>query len=106
VINDERMFYLGCPECRKKVIEEVAGYRCENCNKVQTQCVPTYMLSAKMNDLSGSTFMTFPKELGDVIMNGQSADEFRRFKEECTNNNKARMEENEEIRDFFYEASY
>ena len=90
MVNDERMYYLGCPECRKKVTEEVAGYRCENCNKVQTQCVPTYMLNAKMSDLSGSTFMTFPKELGDVIMNGQSADEFRKFKEECTGNNKQR----------------
>jgi hypothetical protein len=34
MMNDEKMFYLSCPECRKKVIEETVGYRCENCNKI------------------------------------------------------------------------
>lgn len=52
------------------------------------------MLNALVSDLSGSTFMTFPKELGDVIMNGQSAEEFKKFKEECTHNNKDRLDEN------------
>jgi hypothetical protein len=25
------MFYLACPACKKKVVDESGGYRCENC---------------------------------------------------------------------------
>ena len=79
------MFYLGCPECKKKVVEDIAGYRCESCNKIQATNVPTYMLNVKFSDLSGNTFITFPKELGDPIMNGLSANEFKNFKEQFGN---------------------
>ena len=43
--------------------------------------VPTYMLSAKISDLSGSIYIQFPRELGDPIMGGMSAKDFRDFKE-------------------------
>lgn len=75
------MFYLSCPECRKKISDDTAGYRCESCNKVYSECVPTYMLTAKVTDVSGSVFVCFPKELADPIMNGMSASEFKHFKE-------------------------
>lgn len=26
--------YNACPDCRKKVTDDPAGYRCEHCNKV------------------------------------------------------------------------
>lgn len=32
--NDDKMYYLSCPDCKKKVVEETVGYRCENCNKI------------------------------------------------------------------------
>lgn len=67
------MFYNSCPDCRKKVVEETVGYRCENCNKVQMKPIPTYMLSARISDTSGSVFVSFPRELGDPIMNGMTA---------------------------------
>ena len=34
VKNDDKIFYIACPECKKKVQEDAAGYRCEHCNKV------------------------------------------------------------------------
>mmetsp|Transcript_22973 Transcript_22973/g.17415 ORF Transcript_22973/g.17415 Transcript_22973/m.17415 type:complete len:108 (+) Transcript_22973:1237-1560(+) len=61
---DDKMIYKACPDCSRKVFDEMNGYRCENCNKVQPTCNETYMLNAKLSDLSGSQYITFPKELG------------------------------------------
>ncbi len=44
--------------------------------------IPTYMLSAKIADLSGQIYMQFPRELGDAIMGGKSAKEFQEFREQ------------------------
>jgi replication factor A1 len=54
VKNDDKTFYLACPEdsCKKKVIEESVGWRCENCNKTYPNCNPTYMVRAKISDVS------------------------------------------------------
>lgn len=57
VLTDDKMMYNACPDCRKKVQDEPAGYRCENCNKIHTNMVPTYMLTAKISDLSGSIYI-------------------------------------------------
>lgn len=35
MMNDERMVYMACPDCKKKVTDEAAGYRCETCGKIQ-----------------------------------------------------------------------
>jgi len=43
--------------------------------------VPTYMMNAKISDLSGSIYIQFPRELGDSII-GMGAKEFREFKEQ------------------------
>ncbi len=61
--------------------DEPAGYRCEQCDKIHSTMIPTYMLTAKISDLSGSLYIQFPRELGDSIMNGKSAKEFQEFKE-------------------------
>jgi Zn-finger protein len=63
------------------VIEESGGWKCENCNKTHKQNLPTYMLSALINDVSGSIMVQFPRELGDPIMGGRSAAEFKQLKE-------------------------
>ena len=81
VLTDDKMSYNACPDCRKKVQEEPAGYRCENCNKVHMTMNPTYMLMAKIADLSGSIYIQFTRELGDAIMNGMSARQFLELKE-------------------------
>ena len=81
VLTDDKMMYDACPDCRKKVQDEPAGYRCENCNKTHSTMVPTYMMNAKISDLSGSIYIQFPRELGDSII-GMSAKEFREYKEQ------------------------
>ena len=30
---DRQMFYLACQNCKRKVVDDSHGYRCENCNK-------------------------------------------------------------------------
>ena len=80
MITDDKMIYNACPDCRKKVQDEPAGYRCETCNKVHSTMVPTYMLTVKVSDLSGSLYISFPRELGDAVM-GQNAKLFQEFRE-------------------------
>ena len=49
------------------------------------------MLSAVIADVSGNVIVQFPRELGDPIMGGLSASEFKQMKEEKTE---------EEVKDF------
>jgi hypothetical protein len=81
IFNDDKILYLSCPDCRKKVIPEDLLWRCENCNKLHENNLPTYMLSALISDVSGNVMVQFPRELGDSIMNGISAAEFLAKKE-------------------------
>jgi hypothetical protein len=39
------------------------------------------MLTAKITDVSHSLFISFCRELGDIIMGGMTATEFKDFKE-------------------------
>jgi Zn finger protein HypA/HybF involved in hydrogenase expression len=32
--NPKTLFYLACPSCKKKVIDEYNSYKCERCDKV------------------------------------------------------------------------
>lgn len=82
IFNDEKILYLSCPDCRKKVIEEDGNWRCENCDKLHETNLPTYMLSALISDVSGNVMVQFPRELGDSIMSGKSATEFKEMKDE------------------------
>lgn len=75
------MYYLSCPDCKKKVTDEAIGYRCENCDKVHQKVQVAYMLNAKVSDPSGSIFVSFPRELGEPIMNGLTAEKFKEMKD-------------------------
>lgn len=81
--NDERTFYLACPNesCKKKVIEESVGWRCENCNKTYPNCVPTYMVSAKISDLSDNLFCNFYRHEGTALM-GMPAEKLKELKDQ------------------------
>lgn len=84
IFNDEKILYLSCPDCRKKVIEEDGHWRCETCDKLHSTNLPTYMLSALISDVSGNVMVQFPRELGDSIMNGMSASDFKEMKDDLT----------------------
>jgi len=57
IFNDDKIMYLSCPDCRKKVIEEASAWRCEHCSRTYNTNLPTYMLSALINDVSGSVMV-------------------------------------------------
>lgn len=78
-----QMYYLACPECKKKVIEEHGGYKCEQCGKIFQQCNTNYTYTAKINDFTGGQFFQFMGESGDNVM-GMPASDFRTFKENST----------------------
>ena len=79
--NDDRTYYLACPECKRKVMEESCGWRCENCDKAMPSCVPTYMLNAKIADVSESLFVSFYRDEGTALM-GLRADKLRELKDQ------------------------
>ena len=79
--NDDRTFYLACPECKKKVMEESCGWRCESCDRAQPTCVPTYMLLAKIADVSETLFVNFYGDEGTALM-GLKADKLRELKDQ------------------------
>ncbi len=98
IMNDERLFYLACNECRKKVLDDTAGYRCESCNKTYATCNPTYMITAKISDISGHAFVQFTRELGDQVMGGVKAKDFKDMRENHMNP--------EELKEFFYNLQF
>ena len=81
--NDDKTFYLACPEesCKKKVMEESVGWRCENCNKTYPNCVPTYILTCKIADVSESNFVNFYRNEGTALM-GMTAEKLKDLKDQ------------------------
>jgi len=80
--NDERIYYPACQgeNCRRKVVEDTAGFKCEHCGKTFLTYQPTYMITAKISDFTESIFVNFAREHGTALM-GMKAEEFKEFRE-------------------------
>lgn len=80
--DDERPpWYLSCPDCKKKVIEESSEmFRCERCDKI-VDPVPRYIFSVQAFDATGSHWLNCYDEVGPIIFGGYSAGELKRMKE-------------------------
>ncbi|CDW83120.1 replication protein a 70 kda dna-binding subunit [Stylonychia lemnae] len=81
--DDSRMMYfVGCPECKKKCQPDGAQYKCENCNKYynQNEVRLTYTITARFDDLSDGTFVSFLSESAETVM-GQTALEFSKIRD-------------------------
>ena len=68
------MFYLACPSCRKKVIDDGYGYRCENCDKTHDDAAPIYNFSMKIQDSSGAQTVSCLGEVGESILGMKCTD--------------------------------
>lgn len=68
--NDDRIFYPACmsENCRRKVTEDSAGFRCEHCGKQFLTYLPTYMITAKISDFTESIYVNFAREHGTALM--------------------------------------
>ena len=60
-------------------------YRCEHCNRSFNSCVPTYMLMARIADLSDQMFVNFYRGQAETIMGNRTADQIMKLKEEGEN---------------------
>lgn len=90
--NDEKLFYLACTQCKRKVLEDMHGYRCEHCSKTFASVNPTYMIKARVSDFTDSIYVNFAREHGDSIMGGLSADDFMKLREQGEEQAKAYLE--------------
>lgn len=52
--NPKPLFYLACPSCKKKVLDEHNGYKCERCDKIFQDAVPTYNFAVRISDFTDS----------------------------------------------------
>ena len=68
--NDDRIFYPACmsENCRRKVTEDNAGFKCEHCGKQFLTYLPTYMITAKISDFTESIYVNFAREHGTALM--------------------------------------
>jgi len=85
VSTDKRaLWYIACPECKKKVPNTDENYlegHCEKCNK-QVQGHRRWIFSAKCADETGSRFVSFFDEMAVKLLNGKTADEMAPLKNE------------------------
>ena len=58
------------------------NFRCESCNKNFNTFVPTFMITAKIADITDSVFVNFAREHGTSIM-GMNAQEFKELRDNC-----------------------
>ena len=75
------MFYTACKTCKKKVYDIQEGYRCEKCDKVYPDCVPTYNFTVKVCDHTDSVSVQCLGEVGQAFM-GMDCTEFHTIHED------------------------
>jgi hypothetical protein len=76
------LWYLSCPECRKKVAEEVKS-QCPHCQKFYENGKYRYLLSMELADGTGSVWVTAYDETAETILGGRTADELHTFDPEA-----------------------
>ncbi len=74
---------MACPDdsCKKKVMEESTGFRCEACNKTYPSAIPTYVITAKIADISDQVYVNFYRHEGSALM-GISAEKLKEIKDQ------------------------
>lgn len=87
-IKSEGCAYPACPECRKKVVMEHSGWRCEKCQKTYDAPQWKYVMTANIEDATSQMFVSLFDETGTTIME-MGAGEFISLKE----NNSAAAQE-------------
>lgn len=80
--NDPKMVYMACPSCKKKMNQEDSGYttwRCERCEMTTANPIPTYMISVKLSDSTGSIWARVHGDSAVPIMGNTSAEKFKMY---------------------------
>jgi len=72
------MWYLSCPNCKKKVVDEVNSI-CQHCNTDYQNGKYRYILSAEFADTTTSIWATMYDEIAEKILGGITADELQKM---------------------------
>ncbi|RUP45011.1 hypothetical protein BC936DRAFT_148730 [Jimgerdemannia flammicorona] len=72
--RQETISYPACKECKKKVIEEGTGWRCEKCQKTWPEPTHRYIMSISVSDPTGQVWMNAFDEVAEKLL-GQTAGE-------------------------------
>ena len=78
---DKQMFYMACKVCKKKVIDEHDGFRCERCDKNSQEAVPTYNFTVRVTDHTDSITLQCLGEVGQAFL-GMDATDFHAIHED------------------------
>lgn len=80
-LKKDNCLYQSCPapDCKKKVLEDNDGYRCEKCDRVYPDFKYRLLLSANMADFSGNQWITGFNEQAELFL-GKSAAELGELK--------------------------
>lgn len=76
------MWYLSCPECKKKVVEETRS-QCPYCQKFYENGKYRFILSVELADSTGSVWASAYDEMGETILHGRTADELHTLEPEA-----------------------
>jgi replication factor A1 len=84
LISAKKLFYLGCPTCKKRVNDEANSFKCEKCNKSITAPNVVLMSSLKLLDSTGSIFVSIFGEKAEKLfkVTGEEIKSYKDNKEE------------------------
>ncbi|KAL1935602.1 hypothetical protein VTP01DRAFT_4742 [Rhizomucor pusillus] len=77
-IKPENLAYPACPDCKKKVMMEDQGWRCEKCSKMLAEPTYRFLLTMSIEDHTSQTFVQAFDEIGSQIF-GTSANELMKL---------------------------
>ena len=79
-MRNENPAYPGCPECKKKMVNDENGWRCEKCSKQYPEPTWRYVLTASIEDATAQLFVQLFDDQATTIV-GISANEAMRLKD-------------------------
>ena len=96
---NERTVYFACPDCMKKLMPDFNGeaLKCEKCDKVISNPVPSYILNLKLNDCTSSLFGTCFREDATAFLGLNPQDFSEKF---------SVIEDENDLRDYFSDRLY
>ncbi|KAG2229080.1 putative replication factor-A protein 1 [Thamnidium elegans] len=68
-IKTENPAYPGCPTCKKKVLMEENGWRCEKCQKTYPTPDYKYILTCSVQDSTSQIFLNGFDDIGLILLN-------------------------------------
>ncbi len=79
----DKMSYTGCPEttCNRKVDNDVNGYYCPHCLRVQSEARQIYTFTITLEDPTGNLYVQVYRDEGTKLL-GKTASEIKALSDE------------------------